>query len=124
MADHNELGKKAEAAARDYLAALGYRIRHYNWTISGSKNELDIVCEKDGMLIVVEVKSRSTEYFEHPKDAVTNSKIRRIVQATHDYIMSYDLNCETRFDVISAFPQNDESFKIEHIEDAFLAPVN
>jgi putative endonuclease len=30
---------------------------------------MDIVAEKDGLLIVVEVKTRSTETFEHPKDA-------------------------------------------------------
>lgn len=124
MAEHNELGKEGEKAAREYLCAKGYKIRHHNWQALGSKNELDIVAEKDGQLIVVEVKSRSTEYFEHPKDAITNAKIRRIVQATHDYIIAFDFNGETRFDVISAFPLNEGQFKIEHIEDAFMAPIN
>lgn len=124
MAEHNDLGKEGEKAAREYLAAKGYHIRHFNWTPQGSKNELDIIAEKDEMLIVTEVKSRSTEYFEHPKDAITTAKIRRIVEATHDYIMAFDLHCETRFDVISAFPQKENGFKIEHIEDAFHPPIN
>lgn len=122
MAEHNVLGQEGELAARGYLEQKGYHIRHTNW-VSG-KNELDIVAEKNGFLVVVEVKSRSTEYFEHPKDAVTSAKIKRIVQATHDYIMQFDLGCETRFDVIAAFPQPNGGYKIEHIEDAFVAPVS
>ncbi len=124
MAEHNELGKEAEEKAREYLSAKGYKIRHYNWVPQGSKNELDIICEKDNMLVVVEVKSRSTEYFEHPKDTITPGKIKRIVQATHDYIMAFDINMETRFDVIAALPTETGAYKIEHIEDAFMPPVN
>lgn len=124
MADHNELGKEGEEKAREYLSAKGYRILDFNWSPKGSKNELDIVAKKDEMLVVVEVKSRSTEYFEHPKDAITPAKIRRIVQATHDYIQCFDLDCETRFDVITAIPNKEGLYMIEHIEDAFMAPIN
>lgn len=121
MATHNDFGKAGEIAAQVYLRAHGYTLRDCNWF--AGKNELDIVAEKDGLLIVVEVKSRSTAYFEHPQDAITNGKIRRIVQATHDYIEQFGLDMEVRFDVISAIPDGD-TFKIEHIEDAFLPPIN
>lgn len=124
MAEHNELGKKGEELAREYLRKKGYKIRHVNWVPKGSKNELDIVAEKDGMLVVVEVKSRSTETFEHPKDAITPAKIRRIVMATHDYIFTFDLVIETQFDVIAVLSNKKGGFTIEHIEDAFLAPIN
>jgi putative endonuclease len=122
MAEHNDLGKEGEQKAREYLQAKGYYIRHTNWF--SEKNELDIVAEKDGMLVVVEVKSRSSEYFEHPKDAITDAKIRRIVQATHDYIMQFDIQMETRFDVVAALTTKSGGYKIEHIEDAFMAPIN
>ena len=122
MAEHNDLGKEGELKAREYLQAKGYHIRHTNWF--SEKNELDIVAEKDGMLVVVEVKSRSSEYFEHPKDAITDAKIRRIVQATHDYIMQFDIQMETRFDVVAALTTKNGGYKIEHIEDAFMAPIN
>ncbi len=121
MAKHNDLGKLGEERAQAYLQANGYMIRHANWR--HLKGELDIVAEKDNQLIVVEVKSRSTEFFEHPKDAVTNGKIRNIVNATQGYIETFDINMETRFDIISVLPK-DENFIIEHIEDAFLPPVN
>ena len=121
MATHNETGKLGEERAQAYLHSKGYKIRHTNWTCE--KLELDIVAEKDGMLIVVEVKTRSTETFEHPEEAITNKKIRNIVNATHEYIMQFDWQGETRFDVISVIPQR-QSFKIDHIEDAFLSPLN
>ena len=128
MAEHNDLGNIGEERAQAYLSSKGFHIRHTNWhntTPSGKMGnlELDIVAEKDGILIVVEVKTRSTENFEHPEEAITLRKIRNIVNATHEYIMLFDWLGETRFDVISVIPHG-QDFLIEHIEDAFLSPVN
>ncbi len=122
MAKHNDLGNIGEERAVDYLRAQGYIIRHQNWT--SGKKELDIVAEKENTLVVVEVKTRSTEYFEHPKEAITNAKIRNIVGAAEAYIFEFDLMMETRFDIVSVIPRKDGFFSIEHIEDAFLPPVN
>jgi len=120
MATHNELGELGEKRARDYLLSKGYRIRHVNWHFG--KLELDIVAEKDGWLVVIEVKTRSTETFEHPEEAITKQKIRNIVFATHEYILIFDWQGETRFDVISVIPHG-QDFYIDHIEDAFLSPA-
>ncbi|MDR1730008.1 MAG: YraN family protein [Prevotellaceae bacterium] len=122
MAKHNDLGRIGEETAVNYLQSKGYIIRHRNW--KSGKEELDIVAEKENILVVVEVKTRSSEYFEHPKEAVTNTKIRHIVYATEAYIFTYDLMMETRFDIISVIPDKNGQFTIEHIEDAFLPPVN
>jgi len=119
MAEHNDLGNLGEERARAYLSSKGYKIRHTNWVVG--KLELDIVAEKDGWLIVVEVKTRSTETFEHPEEAITLRKIRNIVNATHEYILQFDWKGETRFDVMSVIPHG-QDFLIEHIEDAFLSP--
>lgn len=120
MALHNELGNEGELRAQAYLRERGYNIKHVNWTFG--KLELDIVAEKDSMLIVVEVKTRSTDTFEHPQEAITPRKIKNIVNATEEYIIRQNWDGETRFDVISVIPQG-QNFKIEHIEDAFLAPL-
>jgi len=121
MAEHNDLGNLGEERAQAFLKSKGYAIKHTNWVVG--KLELDIVAEKDGWLVVVEVKTRSTETFEHPKDAITLRKIRNIVNATHEYIFKFDWQGETRFDVISVIPHG-QDFHIEHIEDAFLPPLN
>lgn len=120
MAEHNKLGELGEKRAQTYLLKKGYKIRHVNWF--AGKLELDIVAEKDGWLVVVEVKTRSTDTFEHPEEAITNRKIKNIVQATHEYILEFDWQGETRFDVISVIPRG-QSFHIEHIEDAFMPPL-
>lgn len=121
MAEHNDFGKAGELEARRFLAQKGYTIRDCNW-ISG-KNELDIIAETDQFLVIVEVKSRSTENFEHPQDAITNTKIRHLVEAANDYIFQHNIDKDVRFDVVSVVPKNG-TFHIEHIEDAFLPPVN
>jgi len=116
MAEHNLIGKKGEENAIKYLQANGYKIRHCNWRFK--KNEIDIICEKNNLLVVVEVKTRTSEIFENPKEAVTKSKQKAIIKATEQYIFTYDINLETRFDVISVIISGNET-KVEHIEDAF-----
>jgi putative endonuclease len=121
MAEHNELGNLGEERAQEYLISKGYIIKQTNWRCG--KLELDIVAEKDGWLIIVEVKTRSTEFFEHPEESITLKKIRNLVNAAHEYIFQFDWNGYTRFDVIAVIPHGEE-FLIDHIEDAFLSPVN
>jgi putative endonuclease len=64
------------------------------------------------------VKSRNGIRYEHPSEAVTKTKIKRIVEAAEAYIFEKDLHMETRFDVITVifFKQNHE---LEHFKDAF-----
>lgn len=121
MAEHNKLGEEGELRARNFLIEKGYKILAFNWRFG--HYELDIVAETDEFLVVVEVKSRSTLTFEHPKDAITPAKIRRTVAAAHEFVLQHNIDKDVRFDVISAIPLGAE-FLIEHTEDAFLAPVN
>lgn len=121
MAEHNDLGKLGEDFAAKYLLEKGYKILDRNWIYQ--KKELDIVALKNNLLVVVEVKSRSTDYFEHPADAITLSKIKFLVRATQGYVDSKEIEQEVRFDVISVI-KRDSKFVIEHIEDAFSAPVD
>lgn len=121
MAKHNELGSLGEKQAQQYLIASGYTVREVNWVFK--KLEIDIVAEIGNTLVIIEVKTRSTDYFEHPEEAITPRKIRHLVNAAHEYIMQFNWQGDTRFDVISVIPCG-QSYKIEHIKDAFLPPVN
>ncbi len=111
-----ELGKRGEAIAEEYLAKNGYKIRHKNWHY-GHK-ELDIVATKNNTLIVVEVKTRWTNYWEEPKESVRRKKQRFIIEAAEAYVQNYNLNMDVQFDVISIILQG-EIFELEHIQDAF-----
>ena len=120
MAKHNQTGKTGEELAAEYLIARGYIIRDINW--KNGKLELDIVAYKDQTLIVVEVKTRSSDLFGHPEDAVNTRKIRHIIDATDAYIQKYDLPFQVRFDIISIVKKENE-YEIEHIPDAFYPPL-
>ncbi|MCK5170529.1 MAG: YraN family protein [Bacteroidales bacterium] len=120
MAEHNLVGKKGEEIARSFLLENGFIIRHLNWRYK--KNELDIVAEKNNLLVVVEVKTRTSEYFENPREAVTIKKQKFIITATDAYINEFNINCETRFDIIAVSLLMTET-KIEHIEDAFQSSL-
>ena len=116
MAEHNLIGNKGEELARVYLRKNDYHILHSNWRFR--KNEIDIIAEKNNLLVVVEVKTRTSGYFENPKEAVTKRKQKFIIQATEAYIHEFDIHYEVRFDVIAITIVNNET-KIEHIKDAF-----
>ncbi len=120
MAEHNETGKKGEAAALKMLQSKGYEIRHTNWVFG--KLELDIVAVHNQTLVIVEVKTRDKLDYGNPADAVSNAKIRKIVDATDAYIRIFDMNMDVRFDVISVL-KKDEIYIPEHIEDAFYPPI-
>ena len=121
MATHNELGKTGEKHAQEYLLSKGYKIHHTNW--KSGHYELDIIAEKDDMLIVAEVKTRSSNSFGYPEEFVTKAKMKRIINAAHHYVCSHNINLDTRFDIISILKTPDGNYKIEHIEDAFMAAV-
>ncbi len=118
MAEHNILGEKGEEFAKQFLLEKGYKIRHLNWRYK--KTEIDIIAEKNNLLVVVEVKTRTNDYFENPKDAVTFRKQRHVVDTTEAYIEKFNVDLEVRFDIISITFENGKE-KIEHVQDAFQA---
>jgi len=118
VAAHNEFGLEGEDKAVNYLIREGYLILDRNWK-SGHK-ELDIVAEKDGTLVVVEVKTRKSNKYGNPEDAVSSRKIRNTVLAADAYIRYNRIDLPVRFDIISIVSNGDD---IKHIEDAFRSPV-
>jgi len=118
MAKHNQLGKLGETEACAFLEKNGYFIREQNW--HSSHKELDIVAERDGWLVIVEVKTRTGQQWDPPEMAVNQQKIRHIVQAAHHYVRLHQIDLPVRFDIVTVV-FNPESTAIEHFEDAFLA---
>lgn len=121
MAEHNDTGKEGELEASAWLKRNGYRILEINWR--WHHYELDIIAMQEEELVVVEVKTRSASYLLPPEKAVTKAKIKRIVSATDAYIRYKNLDIDVRFDVIIVIKEKN-GHRIDHIEDAFYAPVN
>ena len=119
MASHNDLGKKAEDLAAEFLQKNGYKVLIRNFRFQ--KAEIDIIAEKDNLIIITEVKARSTDAFMLPQEAVNKRKISLIVSAANNYLEEFNKNQEVRFDIISVLPDEKGKLVIEHIQDAFEA---
>jgi putative endonuclease len=115
MAEHNDLGKLGEEIAVAFLQKNGYTIRETNWVFQ--KAEVDIIAEKDSVLVIVEVKTRTTADFGLPQDFVKQSKIQNLVKAVNEYVQMHDLEQTIRFDIVAVTQK--PKWNIEHFEDAF-----
>lgn len=118
MAEHNDLGKKGEMMAEAHLLKNGYSIVEKNWRFG--RAEIDIIAQKDHTLAIVEVKTRTTDWFGNPQDFVNHKKKGLLINAANEYIISRDLDLEARFDII-AIVINPQITSLEHIEEAFYA---
>lgn len=116
MAEHNDLGKLGEDLAVEFLEKNGYEILDRNWRFQ--KAEIDIMAQKNDILAVVEVKTRSSLEYGLPQDFVKPKKIQLLVKAVNEYVVSKDLDVTVRFDII-AIHHTKENIDIEHIEEAF-----
>ena len=76
------LGARGEDLAAAHLAARGYRVLERNWRAvparDGLRGEADLVAEHDGWLVVVEVKTRSTNHYGHPFESILPRRTARL----------------------------------------------
>jgi len=117
MASHNDLGRRGEEIAKDYLENLGYRILKMNWKYG--RAEVDVIADLQGTIIFVEVKTRSSVEFGMPEEFVSRKKEQQLEYASSAYIEMTDHQGEIRFDVIAIVFEKKDIYTINHIEDAF-----
>lgn len=107
-------GSQGEKLAASFLRRNGYRILELNYRCS--HGEIDIVAEHGQILCFIEVKSRSSDAFGSPFEAVTPGKQRQIFRVALHYLQKHKrMNDFCRFDVVAVFPGG----KIEILADAF-----
>ncbi|WP_374950562.1 YraN family protein [Mucilaginibacter sp.] len=117
MATHNDLGRQGEALAKAHLEATGYEMMDENWMFG--KAEIDLIAYKAGVIIFVEVKTRTGNGFGQPEDFVDARKQKLLVQAADEYIYIMNHQGDVRFDIISVLFDRNNNYKLNHIEDAF-----
>jgi len=111
--NRKEFGDFGEQVACDYLQKMKYRIVVRNYR--SPAGEIDIIAEKGGVLLFAEVKTRSSDAYGMPAEAVTEKKLQHIRHTAAFYLShSRDTNgtgyaVRLRFDVIEIM--------ISHIED-------
>ena len=116
LAAHYRQGIDGEEAAVAYLCTKGYEIWGRNFRYR--RAEIDILAYGDGVLVVVEVKTRTRGFYKSLSNTVSPLKIQRLVRAANHYVRINGLELEVRFDIIQLCgkPGN---YDIIHLRNAF-----
>jgi len=116
MAEHNDLGKKGEDIAVEYLKSRGYEIVERNYKFNNK--EIDIIAQDRNYLVIVEVKSRTSNIVDNLEELITEQKQKFLIEAADNYIKENNIDTEARFDVVIV-KFFITSHVIKHIRNAF-----
>ena len=112
------VGVSGEAAAGQFLQQHGYMILAQNWRTRAG--EIDLVAERDGMLVFVEVKARTSHRFGTPEEAITPAKRRKLIRTAQAFLRSRGQEERAwRIDVVALdLDAAGSVVRLEHYEDA------
>lgn len=114
-----EMGYRGENLAEKYLQNKGYEILDKNFTVAGG--EIDIVARKNGVLVFVEVKTRTSDFFGEGNESVDKQKKKRILYAAEKYLYTKIKTSDPdfRLDIIEIEldPETGAQKNINHFED-------
>lgn len=111
------LGTEGEQIAEAYLKKKGYRLveRNYRCPVG----ELDLVVLDHGVIVFVEVKTRTDDRFGAPLESVHRRKQGKMIKAALFFLNQHRLHHrEARFDVVGISLKEREPV-VEHIQNAF-----
>ena len=116
--NRKELGTIGEKLARKFLKKNGYRIRETNFRCR--EGEIDIIAEKKGYLVFVEVRTKSSSGFGSPEESVTFAKKERLIASALAYLSQHkNLPEFWRIDFVAVeLDQKGKARRIELIENA------
>jgi putative endonuclease len=113
------VGQFGEDVAVRWLVDSGMRVLDRNWRCPDG--ELDVVADDDGVVVFVEVKTRSSAEFGDPAEAVTPTKARRIHRLAARWLSEHRevRSDEMRFDIVSVLRARSGGISITHFPAAF-----
>ena len=113
----SDLGRRGEKAAAGLLRSLGFEVVGAGFR--ARRGELDLVCRRADVLVVVEVKTRSTSAFGTPMEAVGARKRRALMSAAAEYRALAGWRGPIRYAVVGLMVRADGEFDAELVEDPF-----
>jgi putative endonuclease len=119
------LGRSGELLARAHLVARGYRVVASSWR-AGRLGEIDLIVRRGRVLAFVEVKTRRSDRFGRPEEAVDRRKQRRLARLAEAFRASLPRDSplrrlECRLDVVAVVRISPVRWKIRHLPGAFEA---
>lgn len=119
MTDTLHLGERGEALSWNFLRKQGYTILEKNFRTRFG--EIDIVAEKKGTIVFLEVKTRRNHQFGSPEEAVDWRKRRKMEQVAQAYLQAKRTeNRAARFDILSVTWDGASEPQFSLTEDAFF----
>lgn len=118
MAAKDELGRAGERRAVAHLAARGFDILDRNWRAPGG--EVDVVARAGASLVFIEVKTRRSDLFGDPLEAVYPRKRARIWRLANAWCLAHPSDARgrrCRLDVIGITGSDPATARLEHLED-------
>lgn len=112
MTQRQLLGKLGEKKAQKYLKKQGYKILERNFKTPFG--EVDIIAANDDTVAFIEVKTRSSDRFGQPNEAVDKTRQQRYIRSAEYYFLNRDAEVTIRFDIVEVL-----NGKINHIINAF-----
>lgn len=93
------LGKYGERLAAHFLERRGYQIKERNFYTAWG--ELDLIVQKDDEILFIEVKTRSSNKYGFPEEAVGSKKVSHLLKAIGQYLNRQKSELFWRLDAIS-----------------------
>lgn len=113
-----QVGDAGEHAVADWYRAAGFTIVARNWRVR--EGEIDLIAQRGPVLVFCEVKTRRSDAFGIPAEAVTFRKQARIRKLAALWLGAHDGNAgEVRFDVAAVHPDGRGAWNVDVIEAAF-----
>ncbi len=112
-------GSLGEDLAQEYLFTNGFNLLHRNWR--NGRYEIDIVAEREGVLHIVEVKTRKPGSPTSPEEAMTREKFRALCKAVQYYIELYKLEMDVQFDLIAVDYSDTGEADLRYIPDVMFS---
>ena len=111
-------GDIGEAIACQFLKKQRYKILQTKY--KNAFGEIDIIAKQNNTLIFVEVKSRSSQIFGLPKEAINKSKHKTILAVATAYLKQNKLidKISVRFDCIQIIGDKND-YNLEHLTNIF-----
>jgi putative endonuclease len=113
------LGQYGERLAARHLRDAGLTIVATNWRCADG--EIDIVARERDVVVICEVKTRRTDLFGTPAEAITRTKADRLRRLAMLWLRAHPVGAvaDVRFDVVSVLLPKAGAPAVEHLRGAF-----
>jgi putative endonuclease len=118
MAAKDELGRAGEERAAAHLRASGYDVIDRNWRCD--QGEIDIVALWRDRLVIVEVKTRRSDRYGHPFEAIDDRKRRRLWRLGFAWAQAHPEVAHRRIlqlDAVGLIGEDAATASLEHLQD-------